>query len=165
LLAEHSAAPTFQRAAAARTSVARAEAAALRKGAHQRIPVELFVRRGMFQYHAGEIGIELLGEDHGDGGVGSLAHLHLRHHQGGAAAAVDADEGVGDELAGGLFGRLAAVLARGRRQVEGQHKAAGERTLQQGAPAHAGGVGVGFASHGRLLVAFAASLMASRMRT
>ena len=88
-----------------------------------------------------EVGVEFLGEDHGDRGVDALAHLGLRHHQRGLAGIVDADEGVRRELAVGMVGRLFR-LVDGRcaqRPLKGQHQAAGKAALQDN-PTRKGGV-------------------------
>ena len=85
----------------------------------------------MLQRHRGEIGIELVGEDHGDGGIDTLAHLHLRHHQRGLAGMIDTDEGVGRELAGRIVGRLLRLVRGLHRQAECEHEAAGQSARHQ----------------------------------
>ena len=117
----------------------------------------------MFEDHLGEVGVELLGQDHGHGRVNALAHLDLRHDQGRLAVAGDADEGVGSELAGGLVRPLLRlvdsvwqVASGADGQVEAQQQAAGQSGLQQ--PTARGGRAHAMASP-------AARLIAARMRT
>jgi hypothetical protein len=78
-----------------------------------------------------EIGIELVGEDHGDGGIDALAHFHLRHDQRGLAGMIDADEGVRRKLAGGVVGRLLRLVGGFERQAECEHEAAGHSARHQ----------------------------------
>ena len=85
----------------------------------------------MLQRYRGEIGIELVGEDHGDGGIDALAHLHLRHDQRGLAGMIDTDEGVRCELAGRIVRRLLRLVRGLYRQAEGEHEAAGQGARQQ----------------------------------
>ena len=133
--------------AAACTSMARALAPALRSGfqnarievgiaggleAEGGIAVELVVRRRMLERHLREIGVELLGEDHRNRGVDALAHLDLRHDQRGLAGLVDADEGVGRELAVGRVGRLHRLVApRASGKMESEQESAGQAAGQQ----------------------------------
>ena len=78
--------------------------------AEQRIAVELVARWRMLDHDLREIGVQLLGEDHGDRSVNALAHLGLRDHQRGLAGIVDADEGIRRELAVGMIGRLLRLV-------------------------------------------------------
>ena len=94
----------------------------------------------MLDHDLREVGVQFLGEDHGDRGVDALPHLGLRDHQRGLAGIVDADEGVRRELAVGMVGRLFR-LVDGRcaqRPLKGQHKAAGKAALQDN-PTRKGG--------------------------
>ena len=61
-----------------------------------------------------EVGVEFFGQDHRDRGVDALPHLDLRHHQRRLAGVVDADEGVGRELAGGVVRRLHRLVDAAR---------------------------------------------------
>ena len=87
---------TFQRRAAASTSIARALGAGLAQrrperadrigvaghlDPEDRIAVELVVRRRVLDRDLGPVRVELFGEDHRDRGVDALAHLDLRHDQ------------------------------------------------------------------------------------
>ena len=64
----------------------------------------------MFDHDLREIGVELLGEDHGDRSINALAHLDLRHDQRGLAGLVDADEGIRHEWALGGVGSLLRLV-------------------------------------------------------
>ena len=99
------------------------------------IAVEFVVRRRVLQRYLRKVGVEFLGENHRDRGVDALAHLDLRHHQRGPAFGVDADEGVGRELAGGRVGRLHRLVDRGaKRKMEREQETAGQAAGQQAAP-------------------------------
>ncbi len=57
----------------------------------------------MLERNALEVGIQLLRQYHGDGGVDALPHLDLRHHQSDHPLAVNPDERVGlKALRGGI---------------------------------------------------------------
>ena len=86
----------------------------------------------MLDHDLREVGVEFLGEDHGDRGVDALTHLGLRDDQHGLAGIVDADEGIRRELAIGIVGRLFRLVdgRRAQRPLKGQHKAACKAVLQ-----------------------------------
>ena len=103
---------TFQRCAAAATSMVRAIAPAWRSGCHapriafelpvactpsSGIGVELFVGRGVLQPHLVEVHLQLFGDQHRDRRIGALAHFDIGHGQDDLAVTSDADEGVGRE--------------------------------------------------------------------
>ncbi len=103
--------------------------------AQQRVGVELFVGRRMFEAHLLQVHFQLFGDQHRDRRIGALAHLHIRHDQDDLPVAADADEGVGREAIGaGRFG-----FAVGERQAQAQHQAAasGRADLQEPAPGDA----------------------------
>ena len=60
-----------------------------------RIGIQFFVGRRGFKYDLGPIGVQLLRDDHGNGGKNALSHFNLRHDQCRLAGSVDANEGVG----------------------------------------------------------------------
>jgi hypothetical protein len=64
----------------------------------QRIRVELLVRRRGQRGHLLEGRVELLGEDHGEGRVDALPHLHLRDRESDFAVRIDAHESVRREV-------------------------------------------------------------------
>ena len=85
----------------------------------------------MFQYDLLVIGVQFLGEDHGDRGVNALTHLNLRHYERRPARPIDANERVGREFAFGTAqGRLARPM---RRQMEGQQQAARKTSAEEAA--------------------------------
>ncbi len=85
----------------------------------------------MFQYDLLVIGIQFLGEDHGDRCVNALTHLNLRHYERRLAGRIDANERVGCEFALGTApGRLARPI---RRQMEGQQEAARKTPAEEAA--------------------------------
>src|SRR5207253_3922014 len=59
------------------------------------VAVELVVGWRVFQYDLLVIGIQFLGEDHGDRCVNALTHLNLRHYERRLAGRIDANERVG----------------------------------------------------------------------
>ena len=64
----------------------------------QRVRVELVVRRRSDDRHVFEGRVELLGKDHGEGGVDALPHLHLRDREGDFAVRIDAHESARREI-------------------------------------------------------------------
>ena len=79
------------------------------------------------------IDIEFVAEDHRQRGVDALAHLHLGHDQRCLAGTIDADEGVGCELTGGVVGWLLRLVdgIGSERKMKGQHKSAGQTAFDQ----------------------------------
>jgi len=75
-----------------------------------------------------ETDLQLFGQEHGHGGVGSLSHFDFVHDQRDAPIAVDANEGIGEEGAG-------RSLRRGQRKskADEQPAAGGGARLQEGA--------------------------------
>ena len=140
-------------------------------GADQGIGIELVVRRCMLELDRGELHLELLGDEHGDGGIGALPHLHLRHDHCHLAAGVDANEGIRSEDIG-----CGLAIAPEHRQADTQQQpaAGGSTHLDEGAAAQAARAGPGdlinaVDQHGHSplrqpLVEPAACLMAARMR-
>src|ERR1700730_13101084 len=119
------------------------------------------------------IRIQLLRQDHRDGGVGALDHLDLRHDQCGLAGMMDADEGVGRDLAGVIVGRLLRLVRGVERQADREHEAAGQSASHK-RPARRPWVEIESAwcecAMGKFMAASyawpsAARLIASRMRT
>src|SRR5262252_7575534 len=95
------------------------------------ITVELFVGRSMLQPHLFQLHLQLFCDQHGDRGIGALAHLDVGHGQGNLPVASNADEGVGRETSGtGGFG-----FATCERQAQAQQQASarGRSGLQEGA--------------------------------
>jgi hypothetical protein len=77
------------------------------------------------------IRVKLFGEDHGDAGVHALPHFHLRHHEGGCARLVDANECVGSEFALGVIRRLLRFINRAGGHVKGEQKSTGSGTFDE----------------------------------
>ena len=79
------------------------------------------------------IAIEFVAEDHRQRGVDSLAHLHLRHDQRRVAGMVDANEGIGRELSGGVVGWLLRLVDRSGPdwKMKGENKSAGQSAFDQ----------------------------------
>ena len=158
---------TFQAWAAAWTSTVRTLAPASRSGfqaaahrgraaghlaAQHRVGVQRVVGRGLLQLDLGQVGAQLLGQQHRHRGEGALPHLDLVDDQGDDAVAVDADEGVvrqARRFAGGAGGGLADRLL-GRRFLAVALPAAScsqpnsEKPNSRPPPAS----GAGFQSHG-----------------
>jgi hypothetical protein len=87
------------------------------------IAIELVARRRMLQRQSGKIGVEFLGQNHRDRGIDALPHLDLGHYQCGVPRRIDADEGIGRELAGRLVLRLYRPVECPHRKIEVEHKA------------------------------------------
>ena len=86
----------------------------------------------MLEPHLFQVDLELFGDQHRDGGVVALAHLDIGHGQDDLPVAIDADEGVGREVAG--VGRFGLVVRERQAQAQ-QQAAAGRRSrLQEPAP-------------------------------
>ncbi len=116
-------------------------------------------RRG-FGAHLRPIGVELLGDDGGEPGIGALPHLDMLDHDRHAVVGRDAHEGVGREHA---VGRRSGGDARhaGPVEADGQAGGGGGRALEKAAAA---GVSER-ARHDQPSMMRAASWMAARMRT
>ena len=71
--------------------------------ADERIGVELLVGRRMLEMHLLHLHLQLFGDQHRDGGIGALAHLHIGHGQDDLPITFNADEGVRHE---GVVGRV-----------------------------------------------------------
>ncbi len=98
----------------------------------QRISVQLFVRRSMLQPHLFQLHLQLFGDQHRDGGIGALAHLHIGHGQDDLPIGRDADEGVGREAIGA--GRLRFAICERQGQAQHQAAARGRSGPQEAAP-------------------------------
>ena len=81
-------------------------------------------RRG-HHLHLGEIHLELLGDEHGQGGGDALSHLRLVHEDGDDVLPADADEGVRREVGAGRRAGGGPLSEDG--QAERQEDAAGHR--------------------------------------
>ncbi|MCY1282334.1 hypothetical protein D9M70_311670 [compost metagenome] len=145
----------------------RAAAGALHR-AEGEVVVERGVGRRALDAHLAPVGIQFLGQQGGQAGVGPLPHLHMLGEDGHAAIAGDTDEGVGCEGFGSSSQRFATPQQGSEGNAEGKAAAA----LEEGAPAEvenaAGRPGSGFegahvdSPQARLP---AASWMAARIRT
>ena len=94
----------------------------------------------MLELDRGELHLQLLGDEHGDGGIGALPHLDLGHDHGHFPVGVDADEGIGGEdprRRGGLAGE------GGQADAQQQPAAGGSTHLDEGTAAEAAGAGPG----------------------
>ncbi|MNQ79624.1 hypothetical protein D3C85_945750 [compost metagenome] len=126
------------------------------------VGIALVVGRGVFDRHLVEAHLQFLGDQRRHGGVSGLAHFHRLNDEEHLAAAVDADIGIGAELA---LRRLR--LAHQARQAEADQQAAphGGAGLEKAAAAEAGRSQVAHAASSAFAgCAWAASLIASRMR-
>ena len=54
----------------------------------------------MFQPHLFQVDLQLFGDQHRDGGIGTLTHLDIGHRQDDLFIGADADEGVRHEIVG-----------------------------------------------------------------
>jgi len=128
----------------------------------QGVGIELLVGRGVLEPHHPPSRVELLGEDHGNRGVGALPHLHLGHDQGDEAVGIEADEGVRREA------RPLGARSRHRNVQRDQQSRRARRADQAAARHPCGGAPpprCGCAEpHGRHAAA-AAFLIAWRIRT
>ncbi len=79
-----------------------------------RIVVQLIVRRGVFHDYLLHRGIELLRQNHRDGGIDALPHLHLGHDQRHDRLLVDPNVRIGLETSR----RNRGSLALAKRQIE-----------------------------------------------
>jgi len=93
-----------------------------------RIAVQLVVGRGVLHYDFAEIGIELLGKNHGDRRVCALSHLDLWHHQRGLSGPIDANKCVGRKLAFRVVGRLFRLVHCSCWKMEAEHEGSGQPT-------------------------------------
>ena len=64
----------------------------------KRIGIKPVVRRRVLDLHLAEFHLQFLGNEHGHGSIGALAHLHLAHDQRYAAIAADTQKGVGRKV-------------------------------------------------------------------
>ncbi len=94
--------------------------------ADERIGVDLVVRRRVFDRHLVDIHLELLGDQHRQRGIGSLAHLDHRHDESHPACAIDSQEGVRRERSAGGQG-VAHLGERGQAKAELQPPTGGAR--------------------------------------
>ncbi|CFD97624.1 Uncharacterised protein [Bordetella pertussis] len=107
-------------------------AAGALQAAQRLVAVARAVGRGALDAHLAPIGVELLGQQRGQAGIGSLAHLQVLGQDGDPAVGADAHEGVGGETVARL--RAGGHGAAGqRRQRQAQQQAAG--ALHETAPA------------------------------
>ncbi len=138
-----------------------AAARALRRSPEQ-VVVAARVGRRRLDDDLAPVGIELLGDERGQPGVGALAHLQVLDHDGHPAVRSDADEGVWFERAGGdsLAARPAGSrLGKYRRCREAEREAGAG--LEEIAPAQVDDAeSVHVSSYASAL---AARLMAARM--
>ena len=95
------------------------------------VAVELVVGWRVFQYDLLVIGVQFLGEDHGDRCVDALTHLNLRHYERRPARRIDANERVGREFA--FFTPLGRLARPIRRQMEGQQEATRKPSAKEAA--------------------------------
>ena len=96
--------------------------------AEQGFCVEFVVGRSMFEADLAEIHFQLLGEQHGHGGIRPLAHFHLVHHERHAPVPPDPDEGIGCQgVDRGGFG----VTGQGRESDAQQQPAPGGSGRQE----------------------------------
>jgi hypothetical protein len=86
----------------------------------------------MLQLHLFQVYFQLFGDQHRDGGVGALAHLHIRHGQDNPPVASDADEGVGREAIG--LCRVGSAVCERQIQAHHQASARGRAGLYESAP-------------------------------
>ena len=78
----------------------------------------------MFQPHLLQVDLQLLGDQHRDGGVGALAHLDVGHGQDDLPIGSDADEGIGRERrARGAFGCMSSTGAEADQEPSAQRRA------------------------------------------
>ena len=89
----------------------------------------------MHKHDLGKIRVEFVGKYHCHRRIDALPHLHLRHDQHGFARRINADEGIGSELALRMVSRLLRLVHRRRaqRQLKGEDKASGEAAFEQAA--------------------------------
>ena len=116
--------------------------ASCRLDAESGIRVQLLVSRGMLKNDRRKIRVQFFGQYHRDRGVDALSHLDLRHDERRLSGAIDADEGVGRELALGHVGRLHRFVCRQRveREMECEQKTARQAAAQQDAAGNAFGI-------------------------
>ncbi len=100
--------------------------------AYQRVAVELFVGRSVFELHLFEVNLQLFGDQHRDGSIGALAHLDIGHGQDNLPIAFNADESVGREAIG--VGRFGFAVCERQAQAQHQASARGRSGLQEAAP-------------------------------
>jgi hypothetical protein len=85
----------------------------------------------MLQLNLFQINVQLFGDQHGDRGIGALAHLDVGHGQDNLPVAADADEGVRREAVGASgFG---FAICKRQAQAQQQASARGCCGLQEGA--------------------------------
>jgi len=85
----------------------------------------------VLQLNLFQINVQLFGDQHGDRGVGALAHLDVGHGQDNLPVAADADEGVGREARGA--GGVGFAICKRQAQAQQQPSARGRSGLQEGA--------------------------------
>jgi hypothetical protein len=90
----------------------------------------------MLQPHLFEVHLQFFRDQHGDGGISALAHLHIGHGQNNLPVAPDADEGVGREAIGA--GRFGVATCERQAQAQQQASARGRSGLQEGASGETG---------------------------
>ena len=118
--------PQRQPSPAYRVGVAR------RLHAQQRVRIQLFVGRSMFEPHLLQVHLQLFGDQHRDGGVGALPHLDIGHGQDNLPIAADAHEGVGRKRrACDTFGCISSPDRRTCREADEEASAHGRAHTQE----------------------------------
>ena len=143
---------------------ARAAAAACGLRAQHRVVV---ARVGRCLHHADQVpvGVQFLGQQHGQGRVNALPHFSRRTHDGDAVVGCNVQRGIGGE-AGRLrpgFGLAPGDAGRTRWQVEAEYQRSRTAAAQQASARGAGLAGLRHRHTPRTCRFAAASLMAARI--